>query len=238
MGRKKKQSQTSLTTSQTDVVTVQENYIEELDSNPEYSLMPDPTGELHMSQPQKDFIRHYVNFKNIGAAAELAMIDADTAKLLFISYDTQKEIRRINRALYHRQFATKLVSIDDLAGYLTSLLTGDNVPLADQLKTGEKLRVVELLLRLNEMKADGMNNPEKLAHSNIESQLKNLSVKTIQQMLTINQNNTVVVRQKNEAIEKLDDGSLSVEEKAYLSTLPTEELLKLIEETQKGDKNI
>lgn len=235
MNKKKKQSTSALTINPVDVSNVQKQYLEEIDANPEYSLMPDPTGELNMSQMQKDFIRHYVNFKNIGAAAELAMIDADTAKSIFIAYDTQQEIRRINRALYHRQFASKLISIDDIGGYLSALLTGDNVPLADQLKTNEKLRVVELLIRLNEMKAQGLSDPSKLAHSNIEGQLKNLSVKTIQQML-ITQNNTVVVQQKNDAIEKLDDGLLTVEEKAYLSTLPTDELLKMIEDIQKGDE--
>lgn len=230
---KKKKQVNALQISQTEVQNMQKQYIDELDTNPEYSLEPDPIGALGMSQIQKDFIRHYVNFKNINAAAELSYIDADTAKSLFVAYDTQQEIRRINRALYHRQFANKLITIDEIGGYLSSLLTGDNVPLADQLKTNEKLRVIELLLRLNEMKVNGLNNPDTLANSDIESQIKNLSVKTIQQLL-IQQNNTVVVQQKNDVIASLDDGTLSVEEKAYLSSLPVTELLKLLDETNQG----
>lgn len=232
MGRKKKQSQ-DLVLSQTEMTNLQDDYKRELESNPEYSLEPDPTGALNMSQIQKDFIRHYVNFKNINAAAELSYIDADTAKSLFVSYDTQQEIRRINRALYHRQFAAKLVSFDDICGYLSCLLTGDGVPIADQLKTTDKLRVIELLLKVNEMKAAGMQDPSKIVHADIETQLKKLSVKTIQQML-VAQQNTVIIQQKNDVISKIDDGTLSVEEKAYLSSLPTTELLKLLEETNKG----
>lgn len=234
MGRKKKIQSKELTITPTDVAQLQKEYAKEIDEDPQYSLEPDPTGELQMSETQKDFIRHYVEFKNINTAAELTYIDADTAKAFFVAYNTQQEIRRINRALYHRQFAAKLVSLDDIGGYLSSLLTGDNVPLADQLKTTEKLRVVELLLRVNEMKSQSMQDPSQLAHSDIESQLKNLSVKTIQQLLV--QNNTVVIQQKNDAINKLDDGTLSVEEKAYLSSLPTSELLKLIDETNKEVK--
>lgn len=234
MGRKKKIQSKELTITPTEVAQLQKEYAKEIDEDPQYSLEPDPTGELQMSETQKDFIRHYVEFKNINTAAELTYIDADTAKAFFVAYNTQQEIRRINRALYHRQFASKLVSLDDIGGYLSSLLTGDNVPLADQLKTTEKLRVVELLLRVNEMKSQSMQDPSQLAHSDIESQLKNLSVKTIQQLLV--QNNTVVIQQKNDAINKLDDGTLSVEEKAYLSSLPTSELLKLIDETNKEVK--
>lgn len=230
---KKKKSVTTLLPS--EVQAMQTSYLTELDTNPEYSLEPDPTGQLNMSQTQKDFIRHYVNFKNISAAAELSFIDADTAKALFVAYDTQLEIRRINRALYHRQFASKLISLDEIGGYLSSLLTGDNVALADQLKTNEKLRVVELLIKLNEMKAAGLDNPGQLASSDLESQIKNLSVKTISQLL-VQQTNAVVIQQKNDVISSLDDGTLSVEEKAYLSSLPVTELLKLLDDTNKGGK--
>lgn len=235
MGRKKKIQSKELTITPANVAQLQKEYTKEIEEDPQYSLEPDPTGELQMSDTQKDFIRHYVEFKNINAAAELTYIDADTAKAFFVAYNTQQEIRRINRALYHRQFAAKLVSLDDIGGYLSSLLTGDNVPLADQLKTTEKLRVIELLLRVNEMKSQSMQDPSQLANSDIESQLKKLSVKTIQQLL-VQQNNTVVIQQKNDAINKLDDGTLSVEEKAYLSSLPMSELLKLIDETNKEVK--
>lgn len=230
---KKKKQTSELTISNKDAAILQKEYISELDTNPEYSLEPDPTGQLNMSDIQKNFIRYYVEFKNVNSAAELSFIDSDTAKAFFVDYNTQQEIRRINRALYHRQFASKLVTLDDIGGYLSSLLTGDNVPLADQLKTNEKLRVVELLLRVNELKSTSLQDPSQLAYSELDAQLKKLSVKTIQQLL-VQQNNTVVIQQKNEAINKLDDGSLSLEEKAYLSSLPTSELLKLIDETNTG----
>ena len=230
---KKKKQTSELTISNKDASMLQKEYISELDTNPEYSLEPDPTGQLNMSDIQKNFIRYYVEFKNVNSAAELSFIDSDTAKAFFVDYNTQQEIRRINRALYHRQFASKLVTLDDIGGYLSSLLTGDNVPLADQLKTNEKLRVVELLLRVNELKSTSLQDPSQLAYSELDAQLKKLSVKTIQQLL-VQQNNTVVIQQKNEAINKLDDGSLSLEEKAYLSSLPTSELLKLIDETNTG----
>lgn len=213
-----------------DATMLQTNYIDEVDNNPEFALVADPLNKYKMTEANKKFIEHYVNFKNVNTAAELAGISMDEAKQYFISYNTQNEIRRINRALYHRQFAAKLLSIDDIGGYLSSLLTGENIPLADQLETKDKLRVVDLILRLNEMKANGLSNPSDLTKADIAVQIKNLSLSTIQQLLSQSNN----MKDKNEAIRQMDDGNLSIEEKAYLQSLPTQDLLQLIEDTNKG----
>lgn len=228
--KKKKKNQVILSPEQS--LILQQSFITELDSNPEFSLDADPEGKLKMSTTQKDFIRHYIQFKSVGSAADLAGITMDEAKLMFVDYKVQNEIRRINRALYQRQFASKLISVDAIGGYLSSLLTGDNVPIADQLKTGEKLRVVELLLRLNELKA-GMTEPDELMKSDISVQIKNLSIATIQQLLIQNNN----INEKNRLISSVDDGSLTMEDKSYLQSLPLPELLQLIEETNKETKH-
>lgn len=210
---------------------LQKAYTDELETNPQYSVEPDPEGKLKMSEVHKNFIRHYVQFKNIQLAAELSEIDIDTARSLFVSYDTQSEIRRINRALYHRQFAAKMLSIDQIGGYLTSLLTDENVPLADQLKTSDKLRVADMIIRLNELKQQSLEDPANLAMKDIEIEIKTLSVQTIQQMLQTSVN----VKDKNAAISQLDPQcKLSIEERAYLSTLPLKDLLEMIETTKKG----
>ena len=227
--RKKQTQLPMLTPKQQEDVQLQ--IFEELNTNPEFSLEPDPTGLLKLDDIKKSFIKHYVQFKSIGTAAELTGIDMDIAKQCFNDYDVQNEIRRINRALYQRQFCNKLISIDDIAGYLTSLLTNENVPIADQLKTNEKLRVVELLLRLNELKAS-MNDPQNMMSKDITSEIKNLSVKTIQQLLEQNDS----IKQKNKLISSIDTGNLTMEEKSYLQSLSLQELLKLIEDIN-GGKN-
>jgi len=57
-----------------------------------------------------------------------------------------------------------------------------------------------------------------------------LSLSTIQQLLSQSNN----MKDKNESIRQMDDGNLSIEEKAYLQSLPTQDLLQLIEDTNKG----
>lgn len=227
MAKKKKKQEVMLTQEQS--TALQEQLTQELNTNPEFSLDVDPTGSLKLDSAQKAFIAHYVQFKSVGTAADLAGISMDEAKIIFADYKSQNEIRRIHRALYQRQFAAKLLSVDALGGYLSSLLTGENVPLADQLKTGEKLRVVELLLRLNELKA-GMTDPKEIQQTDISIQIKELSVNAIQQLLV--QNNTL--KEKNKAINSIDDGSLTMEEKDYLRSLPLPELLQMINETNSG----
>lgn len=214
-----------------EVPGLQANYQRELDVNPEFSLEPDPEHKYHMTNVQKEFIRHYVNFKNVNTAAELCGIQPDEARQIFISWETQSEIRRINRALYHRQFMSKMLSIDELGGYLTSLLTDENVPLADQLRTTDKLRVVDMLLKLNEMKRDGFENPSAIAEKDIEVEIKQLSIETIQRLLLTSS----TIKDKNAAIAKLSENKqLTIEEKAYLSTLPLKDLLNMIN-TKQGD---
>lgn len=225
---KKKQKQESMFLTPSEATELQVNYMTELETNPQYSLLVDPEDKYKLPDAQKDFIKYYIDFKNVNTAADLAGIDMDLAKQYFKAYATQTEIRRINLALYHRQFSSKLVTIDQLGGYLSSLLTNQYVPLAEQLTTNEKLRVVDMLIRLNDMKNAGLANPDSIMTANIDIQLKNLSVKTIQELLK--QKPTV---SENAEIIDANASDLTMEEKAYLETLPTEDLLKLIDDTTK-----
>lgn len=213
-------------------------YVDNLDTLPEYSLEVDSENKYMMPQQQKDFIKYYMQFKSIPGAADLAKIDLDVAKEYFTSYSTQQEIRRLSKALYHRQFASRLLSIDEIGGYLSSLITDENVPLGDRLKTMEKVQVAKMIIDLNNMKNGTLNDPSIIMNVNIEQELKSLSVTTIKQLLM---NSEKIAKEANydkeELIDRLDiDKTYSPEEIAYLKTLTTEELLMLIDESNKERK--
>ena len=230
--KKTKKPKTGPKTVNYDVLSLQNDYIEEIKTNPEYSLEIDPLKKYDFSKEQIEFIRQYVQFKSIATAAELAKIDAEKGKEYFLNYDIQKEIRRIHMALYQRQFCNKLLGLDQISGYLTSLLTDSYVPIADRLSSTEKLRVVDMILKINQMKADGFEKPEIIIEKDINQQIKELSVDTIKQLLEQKSNRD----KKQEMILEIDKNStLSLEEKAYLETLSTTELLKIIDETNKGE---
>lgn len=241
MGRPKKssvstyaleQKEHELSTIQADVATLQKDYEIALQNDPQYSLDVDPEDKYHMTPEQKVFVKQYIEYKSVGIAAELAKIDKDTAMSFLTAYSSQEEIRRINRALYHRQFNNKILSLDQLGGYLSSLLMDENIPIADRLSTRDKLRVVEMLIDLNRMKMDSYSDPSILMARDIDIQIKSLSVATIQQLLNQSQKPRPIT------IYAEDGTSLSPEENAYLSTLPTDEILQLLDETnKKGEQN-
>lgn len=225
------QAENALELVQTQTNALQKQYISELETNPKYSLSVDPENKYEMPDIQKKFIKFYVDYKNVNTAADLAEIDGDTAKRFFIAYGTQNEIRRINLALYHRQFATRLLDLDEIGGYLTCLLTGENVPVGDQLKTGEKLKVVELLIKLNELKQNSLLDPTIVMAKDIDVQIKNLSIATIKQLI----NQDVNMKERNNVVAEFSEHDLTPEETAYLSTLPTKDLLQLIDDTNKKE---
>lgn len=210
---------------------LQNAHLQELETNPKYSLDVDPENKYGMSEVQKTFIRHYVNFKNVNTAAELTGIDQEVAKQYFVAWSSQQEIRRINLALYQRQFANRLITLDEIGGYLTSLLTGEFVPMGEQLKINDKLRVVQMLIDLNKFKSGAIQDPTVIMARDINLQLKNLSVTTIRQLI----DTKASIEEKQDVVEIFDENSsLSPEEQAYLTTLPTDQLLELIEQTNKG----
>ena len=207
-------------------------YAKSIEEDVKYSLEIDPTNKYSMSEQQKEFLSNYIQFKNIQMAADLSRIDLDTAKAYFISYAGQQEIRRINKAMYQRQFATKLLSIDEIGGWLSSLLTDENVPLTDRLKSTDKLKVAQMIIDLNAYKQNVIENPDVLMHANIEEDIRNLSISSIRQLLDASKKTA----DKKDVDEALNLAGLSPEETAYLKTLPTKDLLELINDT-KGDEN-
>ena len=202
----------------------------ELNENPEYSLVVDPTDKYSMSETQKAFIKNYVNFKSIPMAAELTGIDLDTAKSYFVAWSSQQEIRRINKAMYQRQFSHELLTIDELGGYLSSLITDEDVPLADRVKTMDKVRIAQMLIDLQLYKNQAINNPAELMNIDLEGEIKELSVQSIKMLLYQKKSK----KENRKDIIDVSANDLLPEEEAFLKTLPADELLKLIDETSKG----
>lgn len=200
----------------------------EIENNPKYSLLVDPENKYGMNDLQKEFIRYYIEFKNIHLAAELCGLDITQAKEIFSSYSTQSEIRRINLALYHRQFQHKMLTIEQLGGWLSSLITDENVPVADRLKTTEKLKVAQMLIDMNDFKQNAFDNPNIIMVQNIETELKNLSVNAIKQLIYTT--NIKSDDEKDKVLEQLqENNTYTPEEVAYLKTLSINELLKYLD---------
>lgn len=214
-----------------ELINFSQNYLEELEKDPKYSLEVDPENKYDLSDEQKTFIRLYVEHKNLATVAYFMDIKMDVAKSYLMSYYSQNEIRRINLAMYHRQFNTRMATLDEIGGYLTSVLI-DNVPEADRLKAPEKLRVIQLLVDLNKLKMQSLEDPAVIMAKDIDIQIKQLSVATIEQLLAQDK-----AKEKKDVVYEINNDTISPEEAAYLSSLSTTELLDIIESTNGGENH-
>lgn len=224
MGRKKKITYENI--ENTDEITKQ--YIDEINNNIVFSLQVDPENKYNMPEEQKRFIAYYIQYRNIATAGMLANIDLHLATSYLMAYSTQQEIQRINKAIIQQQFATKLASLDNIGGWLTSLLT-DSVVEGDKINSKEKIKVAQMLIDLHKLKAESLMSPQILMQKDVNVELKDLSIETIKKLIY----NDEQIEKKKEAIEKLkEEREMSYEDIEYLKTLDTETLLKFIEELQ------
>lgn len=231
--KKKKKEKKNLITNE-KAKTIQAELVNSLDNDLEYSLEVDPTNKYNLSDDQRNFIRNYINLKSIEAACDLSGISLEQGKQFFVSYATQWEIKRINKALYHKQFANKLLSLDEIGGYLTSVLT-DDVVLADRLRSSDKIKVAQMIIDLNKLKFEALsNNPSVIMNKDLDEELQHLSVDTIKRLLETN--DSLNLKEKKDVINQFENSNkLSLEEKAYLESLSTKDLLEILE-TKGGKK--
>ena len=180
MGRKKKNKKSEPVK---DIQKVKDDYKKEVEENKELSLLVDPDNKYNFTEQEKKFIEYYIRSKNVNLSAKMCGMEHDEGLMFLLSFNAQTEIRRINLAICHHQFQTKIATLDEIGGYLTSLLTGEYIPLSEQLTNKSKVEVAKLIIDINKLQQGAIDNPSVILTKNIDIDLKNLSVKTIKNML-------------------------------------------------------
>lgn len=228
MAKKKKTVSTDvMAMTNHDIQVLRNDYRDMLETEPKYSLNIDPEKKYKFTEEEATFIKQYIDYRNLEAVASLMDIDMDRARCLYMNGRIQSEIRRLNLALYHYQFNQKMMDLDELGGFLTSQLIGDGVPRCDQLSPKEKLKCAEILKDLNIEIRKGIQNPGDIIVKDFETELKDLSVETISQLI----NQSEKMKDKDSAISEIEEQNnqpLSYEEKAFLKTLSSSELLDIL----------
>ena len=227
--KKKKAKEQEALKNLTELPKLQQDIEDSLLYDPKYAVYPDPDGTLGLSEQEKSFIVAYTETKSVSMSAELCSMPFDLARKYFCSNRIQREIRRINRAMYYHHFMKRFLTIDELGGYLTSVLTDDNVAETDRLTSLEKLDVVRLIIQLNEYKAMALHNPSQAMEADFD--ISDLSIETIQQLLSTSKDSS----EKEALINSLPKYRLSTEEIEYLKSLPLETLKNIIQSIQKDD---
>lgn len=211
------------------------DYVETLNS-PKYSLTIDLENKYNFDETTKSFIKNYVQTKDIVLAANLTDINSNDAFNIFKRYEVQNEIRRLNCAIAQRQFLNKMLSLDQLGGYLSSMLTGEYSSVTTHLSIDDKNKIINTLLKIIEMKQNAVEEPATIISEDVDTQLKNLSIGAIKNLLTEYEKSD----KKTELINDIDPNhELSKEEFDYLSSLSAKELLKFVDDisAKKEKKN-
>lgn len=138
----------------------QEQMITAFENDPAYSLLPDPTGTLQLTENQKKFIECYIEFHSIPYASQLAGITEEEGRDIYFDPVCKEERRRIGRVLNYRRFSRRLLTVDEVGGYLTSLLMDEDFGAGDALTAKDKLQVTRQIIDINKLKAEAYNNPK------------------------------------------------------------------------------
>lgn len=212
---------------------VMSEYSKLLENDPTYSLEVDPKKMYKLTNEEKNFIRFYLEYRNVPYVASILKIKVDEANDIFAKYSVQQEIKRINHSLCLRQFQTKMLSIPELAAYLTSFITDENVPEAKQLTTADKVDLAKYLINLNVSMSQAMSDPSIVMTNTFETKVKDMSVETIKSMLTASDN----IEKKRALIDKINaEGQLTLEDTSFLETLSVDELLNIVTKLE-GEEN-
>lgn len=207
------------------VKETQDKYVEKIESDMKYSLNVDPLGTYGFCEEHKQFIKTYMNIGNVGDAADLCGISIEDALNYYRTFGTTEEINRISMAMYQRQFTTGLLDVDQIGGYLTSLIVNANMLDCDKLETKDKIKVAQMIIDLNILKQKTFDNPEIIATVEVKDQIQNMSAEEIRQILDKPKKDKDEKDRLNLVSELSKD--LSEEEIDYLKGLSLEELMKI-----------
>lgn len=154
-----------------------------IEKNSIYSVEIDPNNHYNFTDEEKAFITAWIDYKNILLVSQATGITTDMCTIYMNRWSIKEEIRRITNAIYMKRFATKLISIEQLEGYLDSLLTDKNVPFADRINGKDKLEVVKLILKVKELKEGMIEKPDQIIDVSLEKEIDKLSVDQIKKIL-------------------------------------------------------
>ena len=203
------------------------NIVEYINNKDDNSLEVDANNRYNFDDLTKAFIHLYCEFSSLEFTCKQLDITVAQGEKLISQYNVQLEIKRINKAMYNRCFARQVMNLQDIGGYLTSLIT-DEVPVTKQLSRKDKLEAVKMLIALNIRQEELLQQPKTeiiiQQEENVEEELKKLSLASIKQLISTKENEderkTIIQDLKNKY-------NYSIEELMKFSTMSIEELKKI-----------
>lgn len=221
----------------------QDALINALNGDPRFSLDPDPTGKLGLDDKQKKFIKCYDEFHSIPLAANMAGLTEEEGRDFFFDPVCKNERLRINKVRNYRKFSRRLLTIDEIGGYLTSMLIDEDMSAGDILSSKDKLQITRQIIDLNKLKAEALANPKIIENVDYsDAGIQDLEPADLKKLIEqTKQNNDAITGEKQELITKINkNGNLDDVDLEQLWSCSVSELKKLLEEMEnpEDDKDL
>lgn len=215
----------------------QEQMLAAFDKDPKYSLEVDPGNTLGLSPEQKKFIECYIEFHSIPYASQLAGISEEEGRDIYFDPVCKQERQRINRAMNYRRFSRRLLTVDEVGGYLTSMLMDEDFGGGDCLTAKDKLQVTKQIIDINKLKAEAYSNPRIIEDVDFtESEMQDLSPEDLKSLIEQTKKGKNHDAEKSNLINQLNKNctfdSVDLE---YLWSCSIDELKQLLKEKEERD---
>lgn len=218
----------------------QDALIDALNADPRFSLDPDPTGKLGLNNEQKKFIKCYDEFHSIPLAANMAGLTEEEGRDFFFDPACKSERLRINRVRNYRKFSRRLLTIDEIGGYLTSMLVDEDMSAGDMLSSKEKLQITRQIIDLNKLKAEALANPRIIENVDYsDTGIQDLEPEDLKKLIERTKQSTDnTTLEKQEIITKLNkNGNLDDVDLEQLWSCSVSELQELLKEAEAKDND-
>lgn len=180
---------------------------------------------------ERNFILLWLEYKNIVVVASMMGIDNEAAQNMLANYNIRQEINRLTKIQTQKRFATKMISVDQIESYLSSMITDENVSFVDRLSSKEKLDAIKLLMSVKEFKSNMVANPSEVIDVSLDDTIKNMSINSIKSLLNSKKDNN----NRKALVDNLSalESDLNADDVADLQNMSTEELLKIVDKLNK-----
>lgn len=180
---------------------------------------------------ERSFILLWLEYKNIVVVASMMGIDNEAAQNMLANYNIRQEINRLTKIQTQKRFATKMISVDQIESYLSSMITDENVSFVDRLSSKEKLDAIKLLMSVKEFKSNMVANPSEVIDVSLDDTIKNMSINSIKSLLNSKKDNN----NRKALVDNLSalESDLNADDVADLQNMSTEELLKIVDKLNK-----
>lgn len=214
-----------------------------LKTDPQYSLEVDPIGTLKLTPEQKRFIECYSEFPSIAYASQLAGIEEELGREIYFDPVCKQERRRINLAKNYRKFSRRLLTVDEIGGYLTSMLMDEDMG-GERLSSKDKIQVTKQIIELNKLKAEAYMNPRLIENVEFsDADVKDLTAEDLKNLIEqTRKGKSATDGEKGALISELNkNGDFDTTDIENFWSLTVDELKQLLKESERlehGDKNL